>query len=71
MLLNTLMINVDISYTSTVFPNLGELETLIDWCRNNCVGDFAFTESSDTSVFGYTFFFEREQDYIIFLLTHT
>jgi hypothetical protein len=40
----------------------GELETIMDWCRNNCTGKWKLEEATDS----YNFYFEQEKDYFIF-----
>ena len=44
------------------FLQWGTLNTMVDWCRNNCEGEWGISES-DT---GYIFYFDIERDYVQF-----
>jgi hypothetical protein len=48
---------------------MGKLNEVIEWCQRHCTGDWRFMDSyNDTLINSWTFLFNSEQDYTLFLL---
>lgn len=58
-------------YKIDVPLKMGKLQPIIDWCEQNCQGDWKFRSSDIGSMMdpGWRFEFELEQDYLLFVLT--
>lgn len=63
-------INIPTAYKAKVTPPFGELGNLINWCKNNCTGDWRFMEDPDDQWNSYIFFFDTDRDYTAFYLWH-
>lgn len=63
-------INTTTAYKIDIGSPYGELNTLLEWCNHNCVGEWGFQDQTyppDTAL-DYTFYFDTERDYFAFLL---
>lgn len=61
-------INIQDCYKSSITPMFGELKNIVNWCDNNCVGDYRYMEDINDQWHSYVFLFEEERDYVAFLL---
>lgn len=57
-------ISIPVAYKVDITFPFGKLDSMIEWCDNNCSSEWKFGDSDD----GYTFYFESERDYIAFVL---
>ena len=64
------MVSIDTTYDTTIELPYGQLKPLIEWCQHNCEKNWYFDvinmvgEQSGS----YSFKFESERDYLIFLV---
>lgn len=56
----TLKANIEIPY--------GQLQSILNWCKQNCTSNWKFAEDNNSQFGGYEFFFESERDYVAFVL---
>lgn len=63
-------INIPTAHKANVSVPFGELSNIVQWCENNCTGEWRFTEDIDDQWNSFRFFFESERDYVAFLLCH-
>ena len=48
---------------------MGKLQSMIDWCELKCQGEWKFRAADTTFIDpGWSFEFELEQDYLLFVL---
>lgn len=74
-----------LEYRTTITIPFGGLQTVVDWCNNNCNGDWYYTDSDafqwyarqhefQTSIpahkIEYEFFFEYGKECLLFKLAH-
>ena len=58
-------------HAKTIEKPFGVIETVLDWCKSELVGDWRWQlieVSSDTRPGRYCFFFDDERDYLAFLM---
>lgn len=61
---------LDIQNKVDITRNFGELEMLLIWCENNCIGKWTFVslEPAGVTKGAYEFYFENDTDKINFIL---
>lgn len=62
--------SLDIQNKVKIDLKFGELKPLLNWCENNCVGEWAFMslEPAGISKGEYEFYFTNDDDKINFIL---
>ena len=61
--------NTLIVHKSKISVPFGELQSIIDWCDNNCTDRWRYMEDPDGTMYNsWIFFFESERDYVAFTL---
>ena len=63
-------INIPTAHKVNVSVPFGGLKKIVQWCENNCTGDWRFMEDVNDQWNAFDFFFESERDYVAFLLCH-
>lgn len=61
-------INIPTAHKVNVSVPFGELKKVVQWCENNCTGDWRFMEDVNDQWNAFDFFFESDRDYVAFLL---
>lgn len=63
-------INIPTSHRIAIKIPYGELQSTVDWCNRNCIGEWRYMEDPDADFLsgGWIFFFENERDYVAFTL---
>lgn len=61
---------IDIQNKVEIERKFGELDLLLVWCKNNCVGNWTFfsLEPAGITKGRYEFYFENDKDKINFIL---
>lgn len=68
---NNLLFETDRYLSNVLYLPHGKLQSVIDWCEQNCEGHWQYTDSwlfQDKP--GYTFLFKLEKDYMAFSLVY-
>jgi len=61
--------SINIPYKIDVLVKMGKLQSMIDWCELKCQGEWKFRAADTTFIDpGWSFEFELEQDYLLFVL---
>lgn len=56
-------------HKSKISVPFGELQSIIDWCDNNCTDRWQYMEDPGVTVYNsWIFIFESERDYVAFTL---
>ena len=65
--------SIDTLNKSDITIEYGKLQTILDWCEIHCNGKFEFDVSKlnqhNSDQPSWTFSFEDEKDYLLFVLT--
>jgi hypothetical protein len=74
-------INIKTAYKSNITIPYGNLRSMIDWCKDNCLSDWQFEEDYSTAKIPhastykhyimsrtYNFYFQSDRDYFAFTL---
>jgi hypothetical protein len=62
---------VSFPHASEIVKPFGMLEQVLDWCKSELIGEWRWSlveVSSDKRPGRYIFYFDSEQDYLVFLL---
>jgi hypothetical protein len=67
-----LSISIPTSYRIKIKIQYGELQSTIEWCERNCIGEWRYMEDPGGDMYiGWVFLFENDRDYIAFNLWKT
>jgi hypothetical protein len=61
---------IDTKFETTINIPYGKLKDIVDWCSNNCEGEWGYTvvDSAGYIPGNYKFKFKEEKDFFTFLL---
>lgn len=66
--------NPSLSHKTNITIPFGKLESILEWCENNCESEWKFDDAQYIAAYGnmntisYDFYFESERDFVAFLI---